>query len=61
MARIEITDLKEDIAITEEELKHVKGGPAYMKLGDIKGEAVSLTSLSSYKLNVQLDGTSLDR
>ncbi len=61
MARIEITDLKEDIAITEEELKHVKGGPAYMKLGDIKGEAVSSTSLSAYKLNVQLDGISLDR
>lgn len=61
MARIEITDLKEDIAITEDELKHVKGGPAYMKLGDIKGDVTTTTSLSSYKLNVQLDGTSLDR
>jgi hypothetical protein len=59
MARIEITDLKEDIAITEDELKHVKGGPAYMKLGDIKGEVVSSTSLFSHKINVQLDGTSL--
>ncbi len=61
MARIEITDLKEDIAITEEELKHVKGGPAYMKLGDIKGEVTNSTSLSSSKFNVQLDGISLDR
>ncbi len=61
MARIEITDLKEDIAITEDELKHVKGGPAYMKLGDIKGEVTDSTSLSSYKLNVKLDGISLDR
>ncbi len=52
MAKIEITDLKEDIAITEDELKHVKGGPAYMKLGDIKGEAYAP---SAYKINVQLD------
>jgi len=58
MARIEISDLNEDVAITEDELKHVKGGPAYMKLGDIKGE---ITSTSSYKLNVTLDGPSLGR
>ena len=55
MARIEISDLKEDIAITEEELKHVKGGPAYMKLGDVKGEVLSSPTLSSHKMNVQLD------
>lgn len=59
MARIEITDLQEDIAITEDELKHVKGGPAYMKLGDIKGEISSPTYTTSYKLNVQLDSFSL--
>ena len=58
MARIEISDLNEDVAITEDELKHVKGGPAYMKLGDIKGE---IASTSSYKLNVTLDGPSLGR
>lgn len=53
MAKIEITDLKEDITITEDELKHVKGGPAYMKLGDIKGEVLA----SGHKLNVQIDAT----
>lgn len=56
MAKIEITDLKEDIAITEDELKHVKGGPAYMKLGDIKGEVYTS---SAYKINVQLDANTL--
>jgi len=50
MAKIEITDLNEDIAITEDEIKHVKGGPAYMKLGDIKGEIQM-----DHKLNVRLD------
>jgi hypothetical protein len=39
MANIEISDLNEDIKITEDELKHVKGGllPAY--------------DLSTYKLS----------
>ena len=59
MARIEISDLRDDITITEDELKHVKGGPAYMKLGDIKGEVIETSTLSSYKFNVQLDGRSL--
>lgn len=26
MARIEISDLKEDVVLSEEEIKHVKGG-----------------------------------
>lgn len=56
MAKIEITDLQEDIAITEDELKHVKGGPIYMKLGDIKGEVYTS---SAYKFNVQIDATTI--
>ena len=55
MAKIEINDLNEDVSITEEELKHVKGGPAYMKLGDIKGEVISSPTTSAYKINIQLD------
>jgi len=47
MANIEINDMnenekekeKEEVTLTEEEIQHVKGGPAFLKLGDIKGEA----------------------
>jgi hypothetical protein len=35
MAKIKVTDMK----LTEESLEQVKGGPVYMKLGDIKGES----------------------
>ena len=35
MSNINIENLK----MTDAELSQVKGGPAYMKLGDIKGEA----------------------
>lgn len=58
MAQIKITELNEDISISEEELKHVKGGPAYMKLGDIKGEALAQ---GIYKFNVQIDANTIGR
>jgi hypothetical protein len=35
MAKIKATDMK----LTEESLEQVKGGPAYIKIGDIKGES----------------------
>lgn len=34
-------DIDKNEKMGEEELEQVKGGPAYMKLGDIKGEAVT--------------------
>jgi hypothetical protein len=36
---IKISDMK----LTAEDMNQVKGGPAYMKLGDIKGEAQQTT------------------
>ena len=38
MKKIEIDDLKSDNEVNAEEAAAVKGGPAYMKLGDIKGD-----------------------
>ena len=37
--------------LTEEQMEQVKGGPAYMKLGDIKGEVVGLNSVQITKLS----------
>lgn len=59
MARIEITDLNEDISITEDEIKHVKGGATSVKYGDITLAVASKIAPSSYKINVQLDANSL--
>ncbi len=57
MGKIEIDDLKEDFSISEEDLKHVKGGiglllPAVQKVRDPY-------SIVGHKKNVTIDGTSL--
>lgn len=58
MSNIEINDLKSDISISEEELKHVKGGalllPAVQKIQQA-------TIIAIHKDKVVLDGTSLGR
>lgn len=36
---IELNELTNGIEVNEQEVTDVKGGPAYMKLSDIKGEA----------------------
>ena len=38
MAKLNINDLGE-MTLTDAHLTQVKGGPAYLKLGDIKGES----------------------
>jgi len=40
MENIKVNDMNEETVISAEEMEHVKGGPAYLKLGDIKGEVV---------------------
>lgn len=42
-------DIDKNEKMGEEELEQVKGGPAYMKLGDIKGEVTS-PQLATYDL-----------
>jgi len=39
MAKIKIKDLPKDYKITDDEMKRIRGGAAYVKIGDIKGEA----------------------
>lgn len=34
-------DTNKTTKLTEEEMMQVKGGPAYIKIGDIKGEVMS--------------------
>ena len=43
-------DIDKNATMGEAELEQVKGGPAYMKLGDIKGEALSSPTVSTYDL-----------
>lgn len=55
MSNINLTNLTESTTVTEQEAAEVKGGPAYMKLGDIKGEArmevkMENVLISSYQL-----------
>ena len=38
MSNINISDMGNDKKLTADDLAAVKGGPAYMKIGDIKGE-----------------------
>lgn len=56
MARIEITDLKEDTTISEDEIKHVKGGAAFIKIPS----AYRDTSQLFNKTGVNLDSNVLD-
>ncbi len=39
MKDIKVTELTEEKVISADEAAAVKGGPAYIKLGDIKGES----------------------
>ncbi len=39
MKDIKVTELTEENELSAEEAAAVKGGPAYIKIGDIKGEA----------------------
>ena len=43
-------DIDKNEKMGEEELEQVKGGPAYMKLGDIKGEVASAPMVTTYDL-----------
>ena len=54
MANINIDTLK----MTDAELSQVKGGPAYMKLGDIKGEATADKGHSKW---IELESVSFGR
>ena len=65
MAKIEVNDLNKDgeepekeITLSDDDIKHVKGGAAYLKLGDIKGES-SLTS-KSFKVEIEGIAPTLD-
>jgi hypothetical protein len=59
MARIEITDLKEDLSISEDELKHVKGGIGLLLPAVQKIREASIIAI--HKDLVSLDGTSYER
>jgi len=39
MKDIKINDMQEEVVLDAEAMEAVKGGPAYIKLGDIKGES----------------------
>ncbi len=41
---IKLNELTSTMEVSEQEAADVKGGPAYMKLGDIKGEATEARS-----------------
>ena len=41
---IKLNDLTSETQVNAQEAADVKGGPAYMKLGDIKGEATDTRS-----------------
>ncbi len=41
---IELNELTNEIEVSEQETADVKGGPAFMKLCDIKGEATEARS-----------------
>lgn len=58
MAKIEITDLQEDRTISEEELKHVKGGIGLLLPAVQKIREASIIAI--HKDRIVLDGTSLD-
>jgi len=44
MTTIKLNELTLDTEVNAQESASVKGGPAYMKLGDIKGEATDTRS-----------------
>ena len=39
MKNIKVVDMQDNENVSAQELENVKGGAAFMKLGDIKGEA----------------------
>ncbi len=59
MAKISISDLQEDRTISEEELKHVKGGIGLLLPAVQKVREASIIAI--HKDSVSLDGTSYER
>lgn len=53
MSNIKITDLKDNTEVTQAQADAVKGGPAFMKLGDIKGECRDSVPTDSFSLNFE--------
>lgn len=55
MATIKIEDLNTTVKVSDQQAADVKGGPAFMKLGDIKGEVRSTDSvpLDNFSLNFE--------
>lgn len=39
MENIKVNDMNEEKVISAEEMEHVKGGPAFLKLGGVDGES----------------------
>ena len=52
MSNIKINDLNESKTVDAQEAADVKGGPAFMKLGDIKGEATDTTKVRSEQITL---------
>ena len=64
MSKIKNEDLGEnkgeDKKLTAEEMEQVKGGPAYLKLGDIDGESVKIGDVTGDRLKIgDIKGESL--
>ena len=59
MAKIEISDLQEDMIISEDELKHVKGGIGLLLPAVQKIREASIIAI--HKESISLDGTSCER
>jgi len=59
MARIDISDLQEDMTISEDELKHVKGGIGLLLPAVQKIREASIIAI--HKESISLDGTSYER
>ncbi len=55
MASINVNDIKEEVTISDEEMAHVKGGPAYLKLGDIKGEVAAPRTVPSENFSLNYE------
>jgi len=55
MKDINVTELTEENVISADEAAAVKGGPAYLKLGDIKGESRAAGSVPTedFSLNYE--------
>jgi type VI protein secretion system component Hcp len=52
MNNVKINDLNSSNAVAAQEMESVKGGPAFMKLGDIKGDVSESSALPSEQLSL---------